>query len=54
LNLSFAEGESIHTENSYKLTSTRVEQLLLSAGFTLEQDWKDPQGLFAVNLATAI
>jgi dimethylhistidine N-methyltransferase len=54
LNLSFTEGESIHTENSYKFTCARVEQLLVSAGFTLEQDWKDPQGLFAVNLATAI
>jgi len=54
LNLSFSDGESIHTENSYKFTSVRVEQLLNSAGFTQEQDWHDTQGFFAVNLATAI
>ena len=54
LSINFASGESIHTENSYKFTCARVEQLLASAGFTLSQAWHDPQHLFAVNLATAI
>jgi dimethylhistidine N-methyltransferase len=54
MNLTFDEGESIHTENSYKFTCMRVERLLNSAGFALEQSWQDPQHLFAVNLATAI
>jgi L-histidine Nalpha-methyltransferase len=54
LTIKFAEGESIHTENSYKFTCARVKQLLDSAGFTLSQAWHDPQHLFAVNLATAI
>ncbi|MBS1801430.1 MAG: L-histidine N(alpha)-methyltransferase [Acidobacteria bacterium] len=50
----FDEGESIHTENSYKFTSARIEGLLNSAGFMLEKDWQDSQHLFAVNLATAV
>lgn len=50
----FEEGESIHTENSYKFSCARVEQLLQSAGFELNKDWKDPAHLFAVNLATAV
>jgi uncharacterized SAM-dependent methyltransferase len=54
MNLLFEEEESIHTENSYKFTCARVERLLDSAGFVLEQDWQDPEHLFAVNLATAI
>ena len=54
LNLTFDEGESIHTENSYKFTCARVERLLNSAGFALEQDWQDSRHLFAVNLATAV
>jgi dimethylhistidine N-methyltransferase len=50
----FQQGESIHTENSYKFSCARVEQLLQSAGFELIKDWQDPTQLFAVNLATAV
>ena len=54
LTLHFAEGETIHTENSHKFTCGRVEELLRSAGFELTQSWKDSAQLFAVNLATAV
>ncbi len=54
LNLDFASGETIHTENSYKFTHQRVEVLLSSAGFRLTHSWNDANHLFADNLATAI
>ena len=54
LTLDFASGESIHTENSYKFSRSRVDRLLTSAGFELTCSWQDEQQLFAVNLATAV
>ena len=54
LNLHFRSGETIHTENSYKFTPAAVTALLSSAGFRSTQTWQDPDGLFAVTLATAI
>lgn len=54
LTVRFREGESIHTENSYKFTCARVEALLESAGFAMAETWQDAAELFAVNLATAI
>ncbi len=54
LTISFFEGESIHTENSYKFTEARVEELLRSAGFRLTHAWHDSQRLFSVNLAMAV
>lgn len=54
LNLHFAPGETIHTENSYKFTPSSVEALLKAASFKPTRSWQDPQNLFAVTLATAI
>ena len=54
LTLKFAQGETIHTENSHKFTLERVRTLLHVSGFSLTHTWTDPQHLFAVNLATAI
>lgn len=54
LALTFARGESIHTENSYKFTVERICQMLKSSNFSLDHTWKDEQQLFAVNLATAV
>ena len=54
LTISFAAGETIHTENSYKFTAVAVEALLASAGFQVTRSWQDPQHLFAVTLATAL
>ena len=49
----FAEGESIHTENSYKWTVSAFEALLRDAGFGSVQRWTDEAEGFAVFLAAA-
>jgi L-histidine Nalpha-methyltransferase len=49
----FARGETIHTENSYKFTDERVMALLTRAGFKLRQQWTDPNHWFTVYLAAA-
>lgn len=50
----FEQDESIHTENSYKFTPSRVRQLLAFSGFELTSSWHDDQQFFAVTLATAV
>lgn len=47
----FEEGETIHTENSYKFTPDRVSRLLNEAGFRQIQQWTDPDMWFGVTLA---
>lgn len=47
----FAEGERIHTENSYKWTSIAFETLLREAGFGEVSCWMDAQVRFGVFLA---
>jgi dimethylhistidine N-methyltransferase len=54
LTLLFTQGETIHTENSYKFTPATIAHLLTSSHFTPNQTWHDPNTLFAVTLATAI
>ena len=54
LELEFAEGETIHTENSYKFTKASVETLLADCGFGIAKTFGDAQGLFAVTLARAV
>jgi L-histidine Nalpha-methyltransferase len=54
LTISFAAGETIHTENSYKFTPAAVHTLLASASFKATRSWQDPQHLFAVTLAMAL
>ena len=56
--VSFEDGETIHTENSYKFTvgaaegkGFRVEDLLVDGGFKLERVWTDNQRRFAVLIA---
>lgn len=51
LRVTFAEGESIHTENSYKYRPGDAEAMLAKAGFTPEATWMDERGWFAVCLA---
>jgi dimethylhistidine N-methyltransferase len=50
IDLDFAAGESIHTENSYKYQPQQVVALLAEAGFTTEAAWTDPREKFAVCL----
>ena len=52
--IQLAEGETIHTENSYKYTVEGFADLAASAGLTLRQSWLDSQRLFSVHyLSTA-
>jgi L-histidine Nalpha-methyltransferase len=51
--VSFAEGETIHTENSYKHTPARVISLADTAGWRLREMWTDPAGLFGIFLFRA-
>ncbi len=46
LTATFSDGESIHTENSYKYTSARLKDLAARAGLEEEHAWTDDQGLF--------
>lgn len=48
--LSFSRGERIHTENSYKYTVQRLENMMHSGGFEVVHTWTDPQRWFAVSL----
>jgi dimethylhistidine N-methyltransferase len=45
---SFAEGERVHTEYSYKYDDAGIEALAGSAGFRIDRTWTDPARLFAV------
>lgn len=46
---SFADGESIHTENSYKYTARGFRRLATEAGFTPVRTWVDPARLFSLH-----
>jgi dimethylhistidine N-methyltransferase len=52
LHLHFAQGETIHTENSYKFTQNALRALLDDAGFKIEQLWQDPLEWYALTLAS--
>jgi L-histidine N-alpha-methyltransferase len=52
LDIAFAAGETIHTENSHKYTRASVDALLGSAGFQLDRWTASPDGAFAFALAT--
>jgi dimethylhistidine N-methyltransferase len=45
--IELAEGESIHTESSYKHDAETLATLASEAGFRLEQTWTDARGWFA-------
>jgi uncharacterized SAM-dependent methyltransferase len=51
LRASFANGERIHTENSYKYTLEMVSGMLGPAGFALSRTWFDRRKWFALHLA---
>ena len=44
-----AEGETIHTENSYKYTLKSFRLLAESGGFNVRQSWLDDEQLFSVH-----
>jgi dimethylhistidine N-methyltransferase len=45
----FAEGESIHTESSYKYSIESFQALARASGFAPERFWTDEQALFSVH-----
>jgi L-histidine N-alpha-methyltransferase len=45
----FDEGETTHTENSYKYTAYEFQQLAYSAGWYLKATWSDHNSLFNVH-----
>ena len=52
--IEFAAGETIHTENSYKFSKGRIEELVESAGFGVSRIFLDAGERFAVTLAVAM
>jgi dimethylhistidine N-methyltransferase len=50
LEVEFAEGETIHTENSYKYTPGQAEAMLTAAGFAPVETWTDARKWFVVCL----
>jgi L-histidine N-alpha-methyltransferase len=50
ISVSFGQGETIHTENSYKFTPSMIESMAANGGFRLEQSWSDERNWFNVTL----
>ena len=48
-----AEGQSLHTENSYKFGIEGLRALAARAGFVPGPVWTDPQQLFSVHWLAA-
>jgi dimethylhistidine N-methyltransferase len=46
--IAFHEGETIHTESSYKFTLERFAELAAGAGLRVEKVWMDDRKLFSV------
>jgi dimethylhistidine N-methyltransferase len=53
LTVAFAEGETIHTENSYKYLQADIERIAARAGLTVEDRWSDHRQRFGVYLLKA-
>lgn len=51
LELHFRNGETIHTENSYKFTDGTLDALLSDSGFEIESTWKDRRNWYALTLS---
>jgi dimethylhistidine N-methyltransferase len=50
LEVSFAEGEAIHTENSYKYSPEEIKSLAAAARMDIEQVWLDSDRRFQLSL----
>lgn len=54
LEVDFAEGETIHTENSYKYRPGQAEEMMAEAGFAAAGSWTDTRGWFAACLGRVV
>lgn len=54
MKVDFAEGEQIHTENSYKYDLSDIGKLAAETGFTRARTWLDSQERFSSNLLLAV
>lgn len=52
--IAFRQGETIHTENSYKYSLAEFRKLAALGGFDVVKTWTDPQGLLSVQYLTAL
>jgi dimethylhistidine N-methyltransferase len=52
-NFAMAAGDTIHTENSHKYGSRDARILLRAGGWTVTEEWTDPDDQFALLLAEA-
>lgn len=52
--VSFKQGESIHTENSYKYTLQGLADLASQAGLSLKHSWCDDEQLFSMNYLVVV
>ncbi|MBC7171890.1 MAG: L-histidine N(alpha)-methyltransferase, partial [Polyangiaceae bacterium] len=50
LEVSFAAGEDIHTESSWKYAPDEIDALAAAAGFTVEDRYLDSMERFSVNV----
>jgi L-histidine N-alpha-methyltransferase len=50
LDVEFAAGETIHTENSFKYSWAEIEALARCTGFAVEEHWLDAGNRYSVNL----
>ncbi len=48
--ITFARGETLHTENSYKYSRQSIQQMAARSGFAVVQHWYDEQDWFSLNL----
>jgi L-histidine N-alpha-methyltransferase len=54
MEVEFADGEQIHTENSYKYDLSDIAQLATQNGFTRARTWLDQKKQFSSNLLLAV
>ena len=50
LDVAFAAGEMIHTENSFKYSRAEIDALARCTGFAVEEHWLDAKHRFSANL----
>ncbi len=50
LDVAFAAGETIHTENSFKYSWAEIDALARCTGFAVEEHWLDAKNRYSVNL----